>query len=748
MARALLLLSAFLLTASLSGDLALAIINKPFIKPITSKPAEGSPVDVQADRITYDADSKVAVASGTVNIVYGPYILNATRVVYDEINDTFKANGSVELREPNGNILEADEAELYNKFKEGFARHIKALLNNDVTVTADYAKRTGDGVTVYERASYTACKDCKTRLGQPLWEIRTTKTIHDSEKKDLYHYNPTLRIGGVPVFYLPYAQQPDPTVTRRTGFLPPNFKYGELYGIGIVTPYFLELGKSADLTFSPVFTSKQGPVADLEFRKRTATGVFNIRGYGVHQWHPKDKGDAYWPYDDGRWRGAIASAGEFSLAPGWSYGWDGTLQSDRKFLDHYDYDDRQFIESNAHVTGINGRSYFDAQAVHYQTTIVGDSQDEIAYALPFINSEYTLENAVLGGELSFDWNIYSLHRDDYYAPYASVYHGEDQTRLTGNVRWQRQMISDIGTVFTPFAKTRSDVYITNELPDPAAPGGLRDSDVTSRFLPSAGFDLRMPFIANYDYGQSILTPVVQMVASTSESKTDRIGNEDAISVNFDSSSLFLEDRFTGLDRYEGGVRANVGLMYTYLGNEGGYARLSVGESYHLGGGNSFDSEVNSGLSGRKSDLVGAATWQPNSYFGVSYQLRVKEDLSQINTQEAYANFTLASLSGTLGYLELKEEPTAGREQRVQRVTSSLTYQFDEAWSVFGGASYDLENDKFVDKYAGVSFDCDCMNARLTYVESGAGTLAEPFERQLRFSIELRTIGATSISAGL
>lgn len=728
-----------------------AFVDKPFIPPVTTEPPAGTAVDVQADRISYDAQRKIAIATGTVHLVYGPYVLTATRVVYDEINDTFKANGSVVLREPNGNILKADEAKLANKFKEGFARHVRALLNNDVTLTAVYAKRTADGLTVFERATYTACKGCTTRFGKPLWEITTTKTIHDSNKKDLYHYNPTLRIGGVPVFYLPYAQQPDPSVRRRTGFLPPTFKYGSLYGVGLVTPYFIELGKSADLTLRPVFTHRQGPVADIEYRQRTTTGLYNVRGYGVYQLNPRDK-TANHPYDSQRWRGAIASAGDFTLGPGWTYGWDGTLPSDRKFLDHYDFDNRDFIASNAYMTGIYDRSYFNAQALHYRTTIDDDSQDELAYALPYVSSEYTLDQAVFGGELSFDWNAYSLHRKDAYSAYPmltpAVHHGEDQTRFIGEMRWQRQMISDIGTVFTPFAKARGDVYLTNQLPDPNAVGGVRDGDLTARVLPSAGFDFRMPFIASYEQGQSILTPVVQMVAATNEGKTDRIGNEDAISINFDSSSLFLEDRFTGLDRYEGGVRANAGLMYTYLGGNGGYTRLSIGESYHIGGENSFEDEVNSGLSGEKSDLVGALTWSPNSNFELSYQVRLKQDLSRINTQEAYANFNLGKLTGNLGYLQLHEEPTAGREIPLELVTGSLSYALDEAWSIFGGASFDLENDKFISKYAGVSFDCDCMNAKLTYSESGAGSSADPVERKVQFSIELRTIGATSVSAGL
>ncbi len=85
----------------------------------------GSRVNVVASKITYDGKRKIATATGRVEIVYGRYTLTATMVIYDMDNDTFKANGSVILREPNGNVLQADYAELTDKFKEGFARHIK-----------------------------------------------------------------------------------------------------------------------------------------------------------------------------------------------------------------------------------------------------------------------------------------------------------------------------------------------------------------------------------------------------------------------------------------------------------------------------------------------------------------------------------------------------------------------------------------------------------------------------------------------
>ena len=715
------------------STVAYALSDKKFVAPITTKPAAGTKVDVAADRIVFDSSTKIATATGTVRITYGPYTLVASKVVYDQDDGSFKANGSVELREPNGNILQADTVDLHNKFKEGFARHVRALLSNDVTIRSDYVMRTADGITVFERASYTACKDCATKSGAPLWEITTERTVHDGNTKTLYHTNPTFRFAGVPLAWLPYAEQPDPTVKRRTGFLLPEFKSGRVYGVGVVTPYFWELGPSADLTFSPVWTTRQGPVADVEYRQALQSGEYNIRGYGVYQLKKDD------PPGDARLRGAVASKGDFKLNDNWDWGWDGTYASDKTFLDHYDFDKRTIANNEAYIVGMADRNYFSAQALHYRSLSLEEDQGTLPTALPYINSEYTFNNAVLGGELGLDWSAYSIARDDAQTPFSNIHQGTDQTRAVANLHWQNQMITDLGQVVTPFARLRSDLYISeNVFPS-------TEKEVTSRLLPSVGVDMRWPFIASFDTGQSIVTPVFQAIASTDEADREKIGNEDAISVNFDSSNLFLQDRFTGLDRYEGGSRSNVGLLYTYLGENGGFAKVSIGESFHIGGKNSFD--LGSGLDGTKSDLVGAVTVQPWENLGVSYQARVEEDFSQINVQEAFANYSFNRLSGSLGYIYYDSALDATSLDAMERFQADGSYRFSEAWSLFGGFSYDLINDQFRSKRAGLAFDCDCMAASLTYTETNPVDPLASTDHTLKVSVELRTIGKTSLSAG-
>ena len=56
---------------------------------------------------------------------------------------------------------------------------------------------------------------------------------------------------------------------------------------------------------------------------------------------------------------------------------------------------------------------------------------------------------------------------------------------------------------------------------------------------------------------------------------------------FDDTSLFDWDKFSGYDRVEGGVRANIGVQYTVTGADDFYANVLFGQSYQLAGRNSF-----------------------------------------------------------------------------------------------------------------------------------------------------------------
>jgi LPS-assembly protein len=711
--------------------------NKP-VKPILKTPPRGARVNVVADKITYDARTKIAVATGRVVLTYGKYVMVATRVSYDQRRDKMAANGSVRIKEPGGNVLEADYAELENKFKDGFTEHLRLLLTNDATLTADYARRSDGVVTVYERVTYTACKTCVSEEGTPLWLLKSREVTHDEVARTIYHRDTTLEIGGVPVMWLPYLSHPDPTVKRRSGFLVPELSYRDVYGVGVQIPYFWNLAPNYDITFRPIITSQQGPVMQAEWRHRLAKGRYYVDGAGVYQ---LDKDEP--PPGDTRWRGSVRSEGLFDINERWQWGWDGTAVSDKSFMRRYDIDNRDHIDNRLFLTGIHDRNYFSAEALQFQTLLVDEDNDQLPYVLPYVRHSYTFADPVLGGELGLDTSIYSLSRDENLSPFPTVNQGTEQSRFTTDVHWRRQFATDAGQLITPFANFRTDLYLTDNLPDPLVPGGVRDAETTTRFLPLGGIDARWPFIASSDFGQHIVSPVAQIIASDNETDENRVGNEDAITLNFDSSSLFLSDRFTGLDRYEGGVRTNLGVQYTYLAPSGGFLRISAGESFHLAGENSF--VAGSGLEGSSSDLVAAVAFQPNDNFRLSYQARIEEDLSDVNVQEIGASLTFDRISGSLSYADLDAEPAYGRPAHQEQLWGDAVYNFSGAWSVFGGFRYDLVDDRFLRYSVGVGYFCDCLNFKVAYVEENVGDGDSKPGSTIKLSLELKTLGTGRVS---
>ncbi|WP_395688899.1 LPS-assembly protein LptD [Aestuariivirga sp.] len=702
----------------------------PLVEPSVTPPPKGTRVDVIADRLTYDAKTKVAVATGTVRITYGPYVLTASKVVYEMATDTFKANGSIVLREPNGNVFEADSAELKNSFREGFGNYVKALLTNNVTITAQYAQRTSDGITTYERASYTACKTCVSEDGTPVWQIAAREAKHNEKTETIYYRDATLKFGKLPVLWTPYFAYPDPSVTRRTGFLIPSIKSGD-FGFGAAVPFFWAMRPNMDMTVTPLLTTERGGAGDIEFRHRLESGIYSVHGYGNY-----DPNVSEFRSDVDSQRGAVRTKGDFRINEDWTWGWDGTAVSDNYFLADYGYDSRNLLANYVQATGLSDRNYTKAQIIGWQSLVEGEEQGDMPVATPFVVGDYVLDRPVMGGELSFGFNAYALQRNEAIdESYQGVNVGTQQTHVMGYADWKRQMIAPAGMLVTPFAQVRADAFYAENVP-----GAAESKDSEFHLTPTGGIDVRMPFVASHGGLQSVLTPVAQLVGTPSEPDLDGTGNEDAITLNFDTTNLFLSDRFTGYDRWEGGLRANTGLIYTLMGENGGFLRASFGESFHIAGENSF--LAGSGLDGTASDLVAGVALQVLPRITLGYQARMEEDLSSINVQEGTVGLNFGQFSGSVSYADIGPAANYGRPGSEEQVWVNGRYNLSNVWSVFGNVQYDLKNQKRMNESLGVAFNCDCMKAELVYAMSQTDEFGPNGDTQYRvfLSVELRTIG--------
>jgi LPS-assembly protein len=551
----------------------------------------------------------------------------------------------------------------------------------------------------------------------------------------------TFEFAGVPVFWLPWFSHSDGTIERKSGFLTPEFAASDDIGLGVVIPYYWALAPNYDLTFLPLFTTDQGVMPRAVWRQRTGRGQYFVDAAGIYQLDA----DSLSPPGNRDLRGSVRSAGEFLINENWTWGWDAAVATDDTFMRRYEVDDREEILSQAHLTGLDDRNFFRARALHFDNYVV-DNDDISPVALPYVEHDYTFDQPVFGGELGVRSSMYSLHRDEFFTGfYPGVNQGTDQTRGTTDVHWQRQLTMGNGVLATPFARLRGDIYLNDNLPDP--PDIEEDDGTTTRLLPSAGLDLRWPFVRATSVGQHVITPVAQVVAATDETYEDEIGNEDAIDLNFDHTNLFLHDRFSGDDRYEGGTRVNTGVLYSYLMGNGGFLRASVGESFHVAGENSFVD--GSGLEDSQSDLVAAVAFQPWENLRLTYQTRFDNDGFQMAVQEGTVDLDLEKFSLNGGFTDVDAAPAYGRPTDELQAWAAATVPLHAGWLVFGGMKYDFLDDEIVRQQIGFGYDCDCFQFKFAYTnsrhEEDNGDLDK--DHSFMLSVKFKTLGGSGEDDG-
>src|SRR5208282_779819 len=182
-----------------------------------------TPATISTDRISYDEDLGIIVASGHVEISQQDRVLLADTVTYNQRTDTVTASGNVSLHEPTGEIIYADYFELTEGLKDGVAQNFRLMMQNKARFASTGARREGGVVTEMANGVYSLCELCKDDPDRaPLWQLKGARIIHNEDEHEVYFEDATLEMFGVPIAYSPYFSAPDPTVKRRSGFLTPT----------------------------------------------------------------------------------------------------------------------------------------------------------------------------------------------------------------------------------------------------------------------------------------------------------------------------------------------------------------------------------------------------------------------------------------------------------------------------------------------------------------------------------------------
>ncbi len=718
---------------------------------------------LEADTIIYDNDRNTITAEGGVRIDYDGHRLVAQRIVYHRATARLVASGDVEVVDRQGTRIHTDEIDVTDDFRDAFVRTLRVETVDKTYFAADSAEREDGEVTTFNYGVYTACEPCRERPDKaPPWRVKAQKIIWNGKEKTVRFQNASFELFGLPIAYLPFLELPDPTVKQKSGFLIPGYRRSTSLGHGVTVPYYFALSRTADLTVKPTWYSRQGFLGEAEWRQQFDNGGYSVTVAGIRQRSPEAfvAGSS----DDERTRAMVGSKGAFRINPRWTFGWDVMAQTDKVFSHRYGIDGYESVRrtNQIYLTGLNERNYFDLrfQKFNVQETVPDthpSARDpKQPWVLPVLDYSYTPDMPVAGGELNVDVNVTSIRRDvlDVAAVGNRVTGIEGgANRVTAEAEWKRSFITAGGLMLTPILHARADGIGTDYEGGSAAAINAAfplSTDLRSsyyRATATAGMEARWPFLFTTAASSHVVEPMAQVFARPDEPHGDRVGipNEDAQSMVFDATTLFERDKFSGYDRIEGGVRANVGVRYSGAFANGWSTNALFGQSFHLAGTNPYASPdlVNvgafSGLESKRSDYVGSVGLRSPDGLSLAAGARLDEEDFELRRTDVAASYASRPVSVSGVYSFIEAQPDYGYATDRHEVRGNASVRVHDNWRIFGGGTYDLTSEVLVSKSIGFAYDDDCFAYSLSMTEYESPTTGER-SRSLGFSVSLRTIG--------
>ncbi len=675
---------------------------------------ESGGVYLDADQVISERDTGRYIARGNVEARYEARVLRAGEVIYEPETGRAFASGGVTIIEPNGTVEYADKVELTDELTAGVAQGFAARLPNEGKVMAAYATRQPDKTNILTNAVYTACP-IPDDPESPSWRLRARKVVQDNEAQMIYYRDAVFELKGVPVLYTPYFAHPDPAVERKSGLLLPTLGYSSRTGAWFQQPAYWAIGPSQDLIVAPRVMSKVNPLIGFEYRKRFYSGVMEFEGSFTYEQLFDSQGDKF---DDEELRGHVYGSGLFALTDDWSWGFGVERVTDDLYLQRYDLDEadirrgiyraeRKQLTSQLFTVGQDDDYYASAALVDFQSLVAGLDTDEVPRVLPIVETRRQFDFGDYG-RVEALVDAVALQRET----------GVDYRRGTAGLDWKARWVTASGLVAEPFAQARGDVYHIDDAFDPVT-GDPKNGDFT-RVLGLGGIDLTYPMLRPGERVDWMFEPRVQLIAAAGDNdeitdfaSRDSTGaltllNQDSPSLDLGGSNLFELNKFTGFDRWEEGLRANVGArMSAFWGDS--EAGLFVGQSFRT---ETDNLPATSGLDTERSDYVIEAEYLPVGGFSFAARLRLDEDDLENQRMELDAGYRGGRIRGAINYLNFSNDFTRRGPQEEAR--SSFEFDLTDNWSAGYSNQFDFELGEVRRQRFNLTYEDCCMSVSVYF----------------------------------
>ncbi|MFT4179506.1 MAG: LPS-assembly protein LptD [Thermomonas sp.] len=680
--------------------------------------AQAAPEGVNIDNTSQPTDIEGDVLSGTeanpifqgnVTMRRGDQFMGADQITFDQEQERYTAEGSIRYQ-GGGLRMRAARAE-GNQGDESHTIHDLdyQLLSRRGNGGADRVTLNGS-IGALHGATYSTCTPQDRH-----WELRASSIEINTDTGMAVARGATLKVGKVPVLYMPWFMFPTDD-RRRTGLLMPSISNSGRNGFDYRQPIYLNLAPNYDATLNPRLMSERGVQLGGQFRYLVEGG----KGTLDVAWMPDDK------LRD-RERSLLHFDGVQNLGPHWQARADLNWISDPRYYEDFSSSIDGLSQATSYsALGVYGRgSGWTAgiTADHWQLADYTLTDAVLPYnRLPraYANWESKLAGPLRGGinaeAVRFqhpDQAIAGGSRLDLY-PWLAV-------PLEGDAWFLRPQL---GYRYTTYALDRA---LGQTL------AGNSPSRGQSVFSVDAGlFFERNTQVKGHDYLQTIEPRLFYLNVPYADQADMPVF--DTQPLTFSWGQLFRSNRYSGADRQADANQLTLAVSTRMIRQSDGRERFSAS----LGQIRYFeDSRVRLPdepiTEKSRSAWVVDTNYAPTDRwsFGASYQWDPK--FKRTDLASARARYLLPDD----GVFNLAYRY---RRSQLEQIDLSFLYPVTPSWSVVGRQYYSLHDDRTLETLAGVQWDSCCVAVRLVgrrYVHNRAGDL----DNAILFEIELKGLGS-------
>lgn len=620
-----------------------------------------------------------------------PKTITADKIEYDVKSETLKTSGDTEIVNQSGQRMTLTDSYLSKNGENLSGSDIKLWLGDHVYVESDNIVRSGIDTIAYD-ATFTACDNCDA-FGDA-WTITTKKITHDMESRMLRFYSPVLRTYDIPVFWLPFFEMPDPGIKHKSGFLMPDFGSTNNMGTQINIPLYISFSDTHDLTFTSSILTKENPLFQIEHRLNLNHSQYRTQGAYTHN---RDGEDRWYIFNND-----VIELGDYARATVYL-----ERASDKTFLQKYGfYEDQPYLDSGATIELFGESGYVVADAHIFQELRATTGQYSVPSGNILPNVRATYQTAPLFKEtyVKLNADVLGISGD-----------GTASQRLVGDARIVSPWTLWGGNRITASVSARYDVYnfYHTDIVDVADFSGLKD-----RFLPSGYVEWGLPLFRPSDNWTHVIEPRARFTAMRRTGEDQFTFNNDSAGTFLSDTTLFSDNRFSGLDLWENGTYADYGMRYSAFNQSGQMIEVFLGQTYDFS--ERADTDPNSGFHNGASDFVGRIEYDNSKWIDLATRFRLsREDLSPRHVETSAIIGTSRNFIN-IGHIWSQQFiDSHTQDDSINELMAGIGIQLTDRWSLRFNALYNMTNGQFQRHGGGIFYTHPCYYLSVEYRRDNA-----------------------------